>query len=182
VKACVAVACAVWGVLAPAGAWAQTGNEAHQYVTLRDTFGRSGEDIRVSMYVESKPDVALSSITFQVDVPTQFLSFVKIEPGFLAEDSGVRVLAHQDGSTVTVEVRSTAKGGRAAIPAGLLGALIFQTVADVEGDTRVELPVRNLTLAGVGGDTFKGGESAAAVVTILPSGTPALVACFFFMH
>lgn len=156
------------------------------HVVISPTAGLPGQEIALPIYLETAAGVEVGSVTLDLVLPDQWISFVAVQGSLVSEMAGARITAElragaeDEGSSVLRVALSTSEtGSQVAIPDGLLGFISLALAEEAELGNQIVLSAE--------GSAVTAGPSPVPVdpLTIhdgVISVGEAIFACFFYMH
>ncbi len=138
-----------------------------------------GQEARLPIYVSTRTGARTSRIAMEAVFPSPQLTFLNIEPGFLAEDAHLQVRAQQAGSVIKVDLIAPEKG---TVPSGLIAFLIFRVAEDLEKEVHLQIPVPKVSMIDPQGRPLQVAEGSEGIINMISEEMLSLFTCFFYMH
>ena len=149
-------------------------------LTLGEAVGLAGQEVGLQAFLSTSEQIGISQITAEIVYPSSQLTFLEIEPTYLAEQVEARLSAQVAKSRVQISIAVPADK-RKALLQGPIAFLRFQISAHAEAGT-VEISAERVEMKDLDGQPVEVAQRSEAHINIVSPEMIPLFTCFFYLH
>jgi hypothetical protein len=149
-------------------------------MTLGSAVGLAGQEVSLQAFLSASDQIGISQLTAEIVFPSAQLTFLEIEPTYLAEQVEARLTAEVVESRVQVSIAVPEEKGRALLQ-GPLAFLKFKISAHAEAGS-VEISAERVEMKNLEGQPVETVQRSETHLNIVSPEMIPLFTCFFYLH
>lgn len=149
-------------------------------MTLGSAVGLAGQEVSLQAFLTTSDQIKISQLTAEIVFPSSQLTFLEIEPTYLAEQVEARLSAQVVDSRVRVNI-AVPEDKRRALLQGPIAFLKFKISAHAEAGT-VEIFAERVEMKNLEGQPVEVVQRSEAHLNIVSPEMIPLFTCFFYLH
>ncbi len=149
-------------------------------MTLGAAVGLAGQEVSLQAFLSTSDPIGIGQLTAEIVFPSSQLTFLEIEPAYLAEQVEARLTAQVADSRIQVSIAVPEENKRALLQ-GPLAFLRFKISAHAEAGT-VEIFAERIEMKNLQGQPVEVEQRSETHLSIVSPEMIPLFTCFFYMH
>ncbi len=149
-------------------------------MTLGSAIGLAGQEVSLQAFLSTSDQIGISQLTAEIVFPSSQLTFLDIEPTYLAEQVEARLSAQVAESRVQVSI-AVPEEKRRALLQGPIAFLKFKISAHAEAGT-VEISAERVEMKNLEGQPVQVVQRSETHISIVSPEMIPLFTCFFYLH
>ena len=149
-------------------------------ITLGAAVGLAGQEVSLQAFLSTSDPIGIGQLTAEIVFPSSQLTFLEIEPTYLAEQVEARLSAQVAESRVQISI-AVPQDKRKALLQGPIAFLRFMISAHAEAGT-VEILAERVEMKDLDGQPLEVAQRSEAHINIVSPEMIPLFTCFFYLH